>query len=110
MSPKEIRALLEATHPELKVRVRQNPDGYSFFFGPPRGGSNPNRIIRAVSAQGGRATSLKLAISSRLGLEPCKAELFTGTPEQLLECIDKEICLFHLYFSVEHRRNCHGEG
>lgn len=93
MSPDEIRVYLKQTHPELIADTRINPDGWSFFEGPPQRGANSNRIIRAVRNGPHGVTRLKLAVTSRQGSE-VEVE-FSGTEAQLREYVETEIKRYH---------------
>lgn len=93
MSPDEIHAYLKKNYPGLISKRRINPDGWSFFDGPPQGGASSNRIIRAVRNGLNSATRLKLAVTSRQGSE---VEIsFTGTEAQLHEYAKTEIALYN---------------
>jgi hypothetical protein len=92
MSPDEIKLFLSQNYPELIAEQRRNPDGWSFFLGPPQRGIHSNRILRACRRNDQSVTRLKLAVSSRRG----KAlEIgFQGGKAELRKLIEKEMHLF----------------
>ena len=83
MSPDEIRVYLKQAHPELIAEPRINPDGWSFFDGPPQRGANSNRIIRAVRNGPHGVTRLKAAqIESPLVADCCQSRRAACDPLQ----------------------------
>ena len=81
----------------LIAEERNNPDGYSFFLGAPRRGSDSNRIIRAVRRNESGPVQLKLAVSSRIEGED-KEVSFEGGEESLVKLIELEIKLYEERF------------
>ena len=66
MDPDEIKAFVEVNFPEIKVTRRHRPDGWSFWYGKVRRGSNPTRIARAVEIRHGGPAEVKPAASLRI--------------------------------------------
>lgn len=98
MSSDQVRSIVEANFPMLTVEERNNPNGYAFFLGAPRrGGSESNRIIRAVQYSENGPVKLKLAISSRI--EDKNNEInFDGDVGKLVKLIELEIKLYEEHF------------
>jgi len=97
MAPEDIRSCLSREYPELVVKARTNPDGWSFFLGPPKRGANSNRILRAVRQEGDGATWLKLPVSSRHELVEREID-FSGDEEMLRALVDRELELYRTHF------------
>ena len=65
MTPDVIKRFIQANYQDISIQDRNNPDGWSFWYGQVRRGPNPTRIARAL-ADGQGGTSFKLAVTSRL--------------------------------------------
>jgi hypothetical protein len=64
VSLKDIESALTEQFPKL-VSTKSG-DHLSFFYGEPRGSSNPNRILRLRQRHEGGVIKIKLAVSARL--------------------------------------------
>lgn len=93
MSPDKVRLMVERNFPKLIAKERKASDGYAFYLGSPRGGSESNRIIRAVQYSKNGPVKLKLAISTRVERKN-KEISFEGGEEALVELIKHEIKLY----------------
>lgn len=100
MSPDQVRSIIECKFPMLIAEERNSPDGYSFFLGAPRRGSDSNRIIRAVQCSVSGPVQLKLAISSRIEGKD-KEVRFHGDEESLVKLVELEIKLYEERFAKE---------
>ena len=99
MTPDQICSFLCKQFPELTSKIRANPDGWSFFLGPARGGQHSTRILRAVRNNPKGLTLLKLSVSSRMGANVVE-ENFNGDEAALQIIVENEILLFRTHFST----------
>lgn len=97
MSPDKVRSIIECKFPMLVAEERNNPDGYSFFFGASRRGSDSNRIIRAVQRSENGPVQLRFAVSSRIEGKD-KEVSFDGDEEKLVKLVELEINLYEERF------------
>jgi len=97
MSPDQVRSIIECNFPMLISEDRNGPDGYSFFLGAPRRGSDSNRIIRVVQRSENGPVQLKFSISSRIEGKG-KEISFDGDEESLVKLVGLEIKLYEERF------------
>ena len=65
MTPDEIKRFIQANYQNIAITVRNNPDGWSFWYGQVRVGQHSTRIVRALD-DGRGGTRFKLSVTSRL--------------------------------------------
>ena len=99
MSPDDIHSVLLREYPELRAKRRKNPYGWAFYLGPPKGGRNSNRIIRATRASLGGVTQLKLSVLSRHGSKEIELS-FVGNEVDLRKHVESELALFREHFEA----------
>ena len=98
MTPDQIKDAIEISFPDIRSKLRHNPDGWAFYLGEIREGSNPTRIARAVQRSPAAPTKFKLAVTSRVnGVEAVQE---VHTPKQVCDLVAEEIRLWTLHFGA----------
>lgn len=83
MNPDEVKAVIEETFPQISVKPRRNPDGWSFFVG-------ATRVARAVQSTPQAPTYFKLALSS---LQSSEKVVIVKNAAELKALVESELSL-----------------